>query len=60
MAAIKPEVEITASDGIAIPTYPPICSAMPDSDMTLSTLPDVALPKFQMRSPKQEMEITFE
>jgi hypothetical protein len=48
MTAIKPEVEITASDGTAIPTYTPICSAMPDSDMTLSTLPDVALPKFKM------------
>jgi len=41
----KPEVEITferTSDGAAIPMVIPTLSAMPDSDMLLSTLPDVA------------------
>ena len=44
MAASKTEVEITFQrycDGAAISTSTPIVSIMPDSDMTLSTLPDV-------------------
>jgi hypothetical protein len=51
----------TVSDGAAIATSTPIFSATPDSDMTLSILPDVAdYRNSRWRPPKPEMEMTIE
>jgi hypothetical protein len=51
----------TVSDGTAIPTSTPIFSLMPDSDMTLSTQPDIAdYRNSRWWPPKQEIEITIE
>ena len=47
--------------GAAIPTSTPIFSGMPDSDMTLPTVPGVvAYRNSRWRPSKPEMEITFE
>jgi hypothetical protein len=49
------------SDDAAITISTPIFSAMPDSDMTLSTLPDDAnYRNSRWRPPKPEMEMNFE
>ena len=58
----------TVRDGAAIPTSTPIFSAMPDLNMILSTLSDIArhcqtltdYRKSRWRPPKPEMEITIE
>ncbi len=51
----------TVRDGVAIPTFILIFSTMPDSDITLSMLPDVAYHlNSKWRPPKPEMEMTIE